>query len=449
VAGETRDVIDDVHRFGGLAIAAHPDSPRPSLRWRARGPQQIDGIEWINLDSAWRAHGASLAAVALRSLVRGPEAIASLISTPLPGLALADSTNRTARTFVIAALDAHARLGADADDGASVGRSVSFPSYRTLFRTLAQAVRVRAPWTGNAGDDSAALLAGLAQGRAFSVTRALADGLPSVTFTARQGDRQVEMGGELPGGEQTSFVVEVGGLADARLQLLRDGRPVAQGRGSLRTQVDGDAGAYRVEVHAGEHTVPWIVTNAIYLSRQLPGAAAGPLGPGGGGAGDGGPIEALAIAPRPDNWRIEADPASSASLTVEGSELRLSYRLGPGAPAGQYVALSTNAAGELPLHRIDLTLRSPRPVRVSVQVRTPGGTDGYRWRRSVFVDSTPRPLSILLSELEPVERGATLRPVVAKVQSVLLVIDTVNALPGSAGELVVVKARLVPGRTGG
>jgi hypothetical protein len=134
---------------------------------------------------------------------------------------------------------------------------------------------------------------------------------------------------------------------------------------------------------------------------------------------------------------------------VDGSELRLTYTLGAGAPAGQFVALATGAAGDLPLDRIDLTLRSARPMRVSVQVRTPGGKDGYRWRRSVYVDGTPRPLSIRLSELEPIERGSTLRPVVAKVQSVLLVVDTINALPGSSGELVVVNARLVPGRPGG
>ena len=450
LAGETRDVIEDVHRFGGLAIAAHPDSPRPGLRWRARGPQELDGIEWINLDSAWRAHGPwTLSGVGLRSLVRGPEAIATLLTTPLPGLALADSTNRTNRTVVLAALDAHARLGADADHGASGGWGVSFPSYRTLFRTLAQAVRIRAPWSGNAADDSAALLAGLSQGRAFSVTRALADGLPSVTFSARQGDRLVEMGGELPGGAQTEFLVEVGGLPDVRLQLLRDGRPVAQGRNGLRAPVNGEAGAYRVEMYAGEHAVPWVVTNAIRLARQMPGAGAGPLGPGGGGAAEGGAIESLAVAVRPDAWKIEADPATRASLTVEGSELRLSYKLAGGAPSGQYVALSTSAAGDLPLTRIELMLRSPRPMRVSVQVRTPGGTDGYRWRRSVFVDATPRPLSIRLSELEPIERGSTLRPNVARVQSVLLVIDTVNALPGSAGELVVVQARLVPGRPAG
>src|SRR5262249_44589481 len=35
LAGEARDVVEDVHRLGGFGIAAHPDSPRPQLQWRA------------------------------------------------------------------------------------------------------------------------------------------------------------------------------------------------------------------------------------------------------------------------------------------------------------------------------------------------------------------------------------------------------------------------------
>jgi hypothetical protein len=33
LAGEGRDVVEDIHRLGGIAIAAHPGSPKPELRW--------------------------------------------------------------------------------------------------------------------------------------------------------------------------------------------------------------------------------------------------------------------------------------------------------------------------------------------------------------------------------------------------------------------------------
>ena len=72
-------------------------------------------------------------------------------------------------------------------------------------------------------------------------------------------------------------------------------------------------------------------------------------------------------------------------------------------------------------------------MRLSLQVRVPGGRDGRRWRKSLYFDREPRTYVVSLSELEPVERGSMLRPIVARVQSVLLVIDTVNAQPGSSG----------------
>jgi hypothetical protein len=50
LAGEARDVIEDVHRLGGFAIAAHPDSPKPELQWRD-WKAAIDGLEWLNVDS--------------------------------------------------------------------------------------------------------------------------------------------------------------------------------------------------------------------------------------------------------------------------------------------------------------------------------------------------------------------------------------------------------------
>ena len=34
LGGEPRDVVEDVRRLGGFGIAAHPDSPKPELRWR-------------------------------------------------------------------------------------------------------------------------------------------------------------------------------------------------------------------------------------------------------------------------------------------------------------------------------------------------------------------------------------------------------------------------------
>ena len=34
LAGEPRDVVEDVHRLGGFGVAAHPDSPKAQLQWK-------------------------------------------------------------------------------------------------------------------------------------------------------------------------------------------------------------------------------------------------------------------------------------------------------------------------------------------------------------------------------------------------------------------------------
>ena len=55
LAGEPRDVVEDVRRLGGFGIAAHPDSPKPELRWRD-WTAPFDGVELINPDTSWRVH---------------------------------------------------------------------------------------------------------------------------------------------------------------------------------------------------------------------------------------------------------------------------------------------------------------------------------------------------------------------------------------------------------
>jgi len=53
LAGEARDVVEDVKRLGGFGIAAHPDSPKLELRWREWNAP-FDALEIVNLDTTWR-----------------------------------------------------------------------------------------------------------------------------------------------------------------------------------------------------------------------------------------------------------------------------------------------------------------------------------------------------------------------------------------------------------
>src|SRR5207237_4837370 len=53
LAGEARDVVEDVKRLGGFGIAAHPDSPKLELRWR-EWTAPVDALELLNPDTALR-----------------------------------------------------------------------------------------------------------------------------------------------------------------------------------------------------------------------------------------------------------------------------------------------------------------------------------------------------------------------------------------------------------
>ncbi len=80
--GEARDVIADVRRLGGFGVVAHPDSSKPSLRWRD-WDADFDAMEWLNADTEWRDERRGLL---VRAFVRYPfrpaETLASLLDRP-------------------------------------------------------------------------------------------------------------------------------------------------------------------------------------------------------------------------------------------------------------------------------------------------------------------------------------------------------------------------------
>ena len=72
LAGEARDVVEDVRRLGGFGIAAHPDSPKPELRW-SDWTAPIDAVEWSTLTRAGVREQAGASAWRPRfSLCRAP-----------------------------------------------------------------------------------------------------------------------------------------------------------------------------------------------------------------------------------------------------------------------------------------------------------------------------------------------------------------------------------------
>ena len=84
--------------------------------------------------------------------------------------------------------------------------------------------------------------------------------------------------------------------------------------------------------------------------------------------------------------------------------------------------------------RLVFTARANRPMRLSVQLRVPGG-EGERWHRSVYLDQTPRTIELPFNEFRPRGTTTSALPVLSKVDSILFVVDTVNTKIGSNGQI--------------
>ena len=161
LAGEARDVVEDVRRLGGFGIAAHPDSPKPELQWRD-WTAPFDGVELLNPDTSWRVLAQQTDWPARRQLVRGllgypfrpVEVMASLIQPPRivrQWEALAERR----RVVAIAGVDAHAKLALRSGADVAQGRFVlPVPGYESSFRMLSIRARPDAPLTGSAPDDA-------------------------------------------------------------------------------------------------------------------------------------------------------------------------------------------------------------------------------------------------------------------------------------------------------
>jgi hypothetical protein len=445
LAGEGRDVLEDVHRLGGIGILAHPDSPAPRLRWRSWGIP-YDGLEWLNADAEWRGDSSiRLIGTALRSTVRPAEAVASLFTRPTRTLQRWDAVTHTRSVVGLAAVDAHARIGWNSAEEPRTRTLLAWPSYEAMFRTLDQAVILDGPLTGKAETDADRVLGAIRAGHTFSIIRAIA-WPASLDFSATS-----PSGVQLPMGDRmvdvpalATFRAAVPQAPAARLVLLHGATRVAAGQGSLQYAGAPSAGAYRVEVYYPGSDLPWIVGNPVYFGQPVQGGPP-PL------TGADAVSRPVLKLPATAAWTVERDASSTGRREVEpdGRTLRFTFTLGAGKPAGQYAALSIPIGGTQGFDRVHLVGRANRPMRLSVQVRLLGGRNGQRWRRSVYLDETARSVDLRLEDFVPAGRTTTQRPVVARVQSLLIVVDTVNTPPGEQGTVWLSDVALGIGSPGG
>lgn len=437
LGGEPRDVIEDIDRLGGFSIAAHPGSDKPQLRW-VEWTAPFGGLEWLNGDSEWRDEsGWTLARVLFTYPLRATEALATLLDRPDAVLRRWDVLTQRRRVVAVAGSDAHARLGLrNLGEPFGNGGSLPLPPYEQLFRTFSISL-IGLALTGDAAADARAVLEAIRNGGVYSTIDSIG-GPAALSFTGTSGDRRASTGDVLPLAGPATLRVEVQAPDDARIDLLKDGEVRESRAGRTLEHVTKDAGVYRVEVSLpgapGQPPVPWILSNPIYVGRDSGAAPAPPARP---------PASAFSeqYANGPaSGWTVEKAPSSGAAVdvvpTMGGTQLLFRYALGGAASESPFAALVMPAGTSLAAYdRLIFTARAERPMRLSVQVRTAGGEAGERWHRSVYLDATERTVAVHFDDVTPRGVTARRRPVLADVNAVLFVVDTVNTELGASGRI--------------
>ena len=442
LGGDARGVVEDVRRLGGLGIVAHPTSPRAALAW-SDWSLPVDGIEWLNGDSQWRDDSLlGLLRAAGGYWFRAPESLASLVARPKRALARWDTLAAERPVVGLGATDAHARLAlGNDDDGYGGGVDLRFPGYEETFRTFAIRVELDRPLTGNAVADGATVIAQVRAGRTYTAIDALASPV-RFSYGGRTDDgRSVRMGERAPAGQALTLAVALAGPADATIRLLRNGRTVAEKAGRMLAHPvsprDGPA-AYRVEVvlpsAPGRPPVPWIASNPIYMGGVAVTAA--------------GPRPRAAALPGPAGpWQIERSADAAATLAAEDTGFRLAFALG-GSDETYVAAVRTlPPAALVETGAFRFEVEATRPMRASLQLRRPdeGGTP-VRWRRSFYAGPESRVVHARIEEFVPAWGEVPALSDLAAIESLLIVVDTINTAPGTSGVLSAGAVRVEPRR---
>lgn len=433
LAGSPHAVLEDAHRLGGMGIAAHPGSPRESLRWQD-WTVPVDGLEWLNADSEWRDEFLeSIGRHLLTYALRPRETLTATLDRPSLVLDKWDELTATRRVVGLAGADAHARLGfRQQTEPYEEGLHLRLPSYEASFGAFGIRVAVPGGLSGDAARDAENLLTHIRLGRVYSVIDGVA-GPGAFEFSATSGDRRTDIGGYLDIRGEVVLHTRMLAPHGARLAVLKNGQALFDTQDpEAHFGVPAEPAVYRAEITVpggtGDPPIPWLVSNPIYVGmRELHQAAANPL--------RAEPATRRAGVAT-EMWGAEASPGSISRLgppASGGNTIEWTYQLAGGARAGQYAAVRFPVEGLVGHDRIQLRARAQGPMRLWVQLRASTVGGGERWGRTVYLDENDRSIDVILADLEPLGATSQAHPPLDKIDVVLLVVDTLNNVPGSGG----------------
>ena len=255
--------IDRVRDRGGMGFIAHPDHEGAELfhvkhypwtDWRAGG---YTGLGIWDFMTDWQG---SLSGH-LRAILSYVFPAFSLRGPSPKTLARWDRLTQERRVVGIGELDNH-------DSPKQLwGITLSVFPFRRAFGLIRTHVLTEGPFSGNSGEDIAALLNALKKGRAYA---SLDHFRPATGFSLilTEKGRSATMGDEFPLECSAELVVRV--PYRARIRLIRNGTLFHEKTGTALSLAIGEPGVYRAEA---ELTVlgrrrPWIFSNPVYVTSR-------------------------------------------------------------------------------------------------------------------------------------------------------------------------------------
>lgn len=442
-SGDARDGLDDVRDLGGAAFAAHPTSPRDDLRWSGWELPGPWGMEILNGDSEWRRTSwGRLARLGGLYLLNPKYALLSGLSPPRDALHHWDEALARRDVPGIVGADAHSRVPM------TKRRSLRFPSYESLFALARNHVLLARPLTGNAAQDSAAVVDALKQGHSYVGLDALASA-DGFSFVAEGGGRRFTMGETAPLGAELILRAAGPMPPGTRLTLFRDGRPAAESAAPLSVPAAGP-GVYRVEAHVPGWDVPWVMTNPIYVfdGVELEARVARAAWPSPSSAPS--PLMMLddfegktVFEPAHDPLsRLDEPLLDPTGGTNEGGAARLRFRLA--APTTSqphtYVAMVARGARDLSGRRgLVLSVRADGAYRVWIQVRDENelsqdeGTEW--WFASIRTSGEWQRVTIPFTRLRSINPHTDGHLDLDKVRAIVFVVDRGAVKVGTSGTI--------------
>lgn len=437
LGGQVAGVVEDVERLGGFGVIAHPGSKKSTFRWD-NWDLKFDAMEWFNVDSEWRNEPLlRLVASPIHYLLKPSETIAQLLDRPVENLLQYDRISQLRNIVMLPGADTHGAIPLPVlpDARLPIGGS-SF--YKNAFRAFTLRVEVNQELSGTPILDGQLIIDALRKGRAYTLIDALASP-GDLQFTATSGNQLAHMGERIATDTPVQLDVRVRMPPGGLVLLKQNGETVAKSNTNKLTYVsDSTSAVFRVEVMLPEITsvtgIPWIMSNPIYIGEEFNRPE---------NDSESAPIVIKSLFS--DNasaktWQVEHEQHSRAAVnateSIDGSELALRYALSSEEQDSPFAALVQNDLDTLSNYdRIRFSVRGDRPHRVSVQLRASNADrqELPRWQRSIYAGKEKREVVVRFKDMEPVGRSSSNLFDLNAVNTLLVVVDTVNTAPGSSG----------------